>query len=442
MKRAAIVAQILATLTALAVSDATIRPLTSTTAKPFDNASSRIAVPFGIHDTVKFSSLFEPSLVATAETDWDPDDIATDATWAKYRAKGHWYGCLLDMKDELCGRALGDMRNPPSAESIWQGDLRQSILDWGWYDAFYDSDISCNFRDSTMDGVYDAKIKIQTALEALGLSWLPFGKGGDNECHSVEHYDENLLPDEGEGDYKCKNPFRNASHQVKLIEDQTYMVGGRSYPATGAYYRFAVNTRGGALFAQNMKKPQAAAEEELGRTIPENQLPHLQRASDIMWSYWERNNANPQNLRYYFVNYIKNDETLPLIARALRNHGLNTVPRWPGLELGMHTDEAEAILGSPVGATIAHLLLQHKSTFGVKNFGGITIFRDNYPEKYLPEIHLLFKIIDVPFDEQIDSDVEMPDADDVKAKRMEPVQEIFKDNGKSILREQRVVVGI
>ena len=95
-----------------------------------------------------------------------------------------------------------------------------------------------------------------------------------------------------------------------------------------------------------------------------------------------------------------------------------------------------------MGATIAHLLLQHKSTFGVKNLGGITIFRDNYPEKYLPEIHLLFKIIDVPFDEQIDSDVEMPDADDVKAKRMEPVQEIFKDNGKSILREQRVVVGI
>ena len=207
-----------------------------------------------------------------------------------------------------------------------------------------------------------------------------------------------------------------------------------------------------------MKKPEVAAEEELGRVLPESELPLLQRASDVMWSYWQRNNANPQYLRYYFVNYVRNDETIPLIVRALRNHGHNTVPRWPGLELGMHTDEAEAILsqcrriptsfkhsltivGSPMGATIAHLLFQYKRTFGVKNFGGIHIFRDNYPEELRPEVHLLFKIIDVSFDEQIDSDVEMPDADDAKAKRMAPVREVVGDNGKSIPREHRVVVG-
>lgn len=95
------------------------------------------------------------------------------------------------------------------------------------------------------------------------------------------------MPDEGEGDYKCKNPFRNPSREVKLIEDQTYTMSGRPYPATGAYYRF-------------------------------------------------------------------------VIVRALRNHGYNTLPRWPGLELGMHTNEAEAILGQ---CRRTRTLLEHFLTY-------------------------------------------------------------------------------
>lgn len=191
-----------------------------------------------------------------------------------------------------------------------------------------------------IEGVSDAQNKIQTALESLGLSYLPFGKGGDNECFSLEHFDENLLPDESD-----EEDEDNEDHEVKPIEDQTYSVGTDVYPATGAYYRFGVNRKGGAVFAQNMKKPQVAAREELGPNIPDNLMPHLHRASDIMWSYWERNNPNPQNLRYYFVNYVRNEETVPLIARALRNNNLERIPRWPGLELDMASEEAEAILG-------------------------------------------------------------------------------------------------
>lgn len=224
----------------------------------------------------------------------------------------------------------------------------ETILNWGWYDAFYDPDISCDFRDEIIEGVFTSKNKIQTALQALGLSYLPFGRNGDNECFSVEHFDENLLPkDESDNDEnnENKNPLEDENREIKLIEDQTYTVGGRVYPATGAYYRFAVNRRGGAMFAQALKKPQVASKENLESNIPEDQMPQLQRASDIMWSYWERNNPSPQNLRYYFVNYVRNEETTPLIARALKNHKMDKVPRWPRLELGMDSEEAEAILG-------------------------------------------------------------------------------------------------
>jgi hypothetical protein len=60
------------------------------------------------------------------------------------------------------------------------------------------------------------------------------------------------------------------------------------------------------------------------------------------------------------------------------------------------------------------------------DFGGITIFTDNYP----PEVQLLFRI-HVPFDEQIDSNIEMPDADAAEAKRVKPFQEIVKNNGRT-----------
>ena len=289
------------------------------------------------------------------------------------------------------------------------------LLNWGWHEATYDASFSCDFRD---DLGINAKNRIGTALAALGLSPLPVGSGGDNECHSIEHFDETLLDADGE--------------QLP-IQDQHYRINDRSFPATGAYYRFAINKKGAAIFAQNFQKPSVAAAEHLEHEIAADDLPHLSRASDILWAYWSRNNDNPRGVYYYFVNYVRNEQTLPLVARALRNRGLDKVPYWPGLRMQMHEDEAEVILGefptfplpikwcgkswlmevgSPMGSTIAHFLLQHKGALGIKNFESVTIFRDNYPETSpgAQEVQLLFKIIDVPRDEVDDSDEEMPDA--------------------------------
>jgi hypothetical protein len=43
-------------------------------------------------------------------------------------------------------------------------------------------------------------------------------------------------------------------------------------------------------------------------------LPQLRRASDIMFAFWLRNNPGPKNLKYYIVNDVRNDETMPIIA--------------------------------------------------------------------------------------------------------------------------------
>jgi hypothetical protein len=172
--------------------------------------------------------------------------------------------------------------------------------------------------------------RIGSALSSLGLSQTPIAEGGDNECYSIEHYDETLVDEDGEEVW---------------VSDQHYTVNGHVYPATGAYYRFAVNRKGGALFAQNLLGPVRAAEKELGGDIHVDQLPQLGRASDVMWGYWNRNNANPRNIFNYFVNRITNDVTVSIISRVLRDHGMTAIPYWPGLELKMDNAEAKAILG-------------------------------------------------------------------------------------------------
>jgi hypothetical protein len=199
----------------------------------------------------------------------------------------------------------------------------EDLQNWGWHESFYNPDVGANFIDYN---------RISPALRNLGLSDHPLSRGGDNECWSIEHGDEERVDEDGD--------------EVPL-EDQIYQINNDKYPCTGAYYRFAMNKKGGAIFAQSLLGPKAAAELNDIDVKGGDKLPHLSRASDILWSYWYRNNPNPKNLWAFFVNYVRNEETLPLIARILRNHGQDKVPYWPGMLLKLEEPgfEAEAILG-------------------------------------------------------------------------------------------------
>ncbi|KZM22752.1 hypothetical protein ST47_g6100 [Ascochyta rabiei] len=417
--RGAVFAFLTAALANSVAGNTFIQPLPS---RSFYNTSnSLVAVPFGTPSNVKLS---EPSLVQTTGN-IDLNDIASDEAWNKYKAKGLYYGCLLDMSNESAGKAMKDLRIPPSAESVWQGDLRNEIHKWGWHKAYYMPEVNCDFRDDPTMGTN----RIGTALSALGLSPLPASAGGDNECYSIEHFDETLMEDEDD--------------EIP-IDEQYYNINGLDYPCTGAYYRFALNKKGGAIFAQNLLKPDSAVLENLGEDVPTSLLPQLHRGSDILWGYWVRDNPNLKNLFNYFVNHVRNDETLPLIARVLKNHGLERLPYWPGVELAMDSEDAEALLGSPIGSTIAHLLLQHKTALGVKNFEAIHVFRDNFPEDTsagaIPEVQLLFRILDVPPDEvdDSDSDTEMEDASGVGRRRALKLKREDQDEGGVVVAVQQM----
>jgi hypothetical protein len=54
---------------------------------------------------------------------YDPKVIADQATWDKYAAKGGQLMCAMRFSDMYAGTVMKDTRVPPSAESMWTGDM-------------------------------------------------------------------------------------------------------------------------------------------------------------------------------------------------------------------------------------------------------------------------------------------------------------------------------
>jgi hypothetical protein len=55
------------------------------------------------------------------------------------------------------------------------------------------------------------------------------------------------------------------------------------------------------------------------------------------------------------------------------------------------------LLGTPIGATLGHMLLQHKKELGRKRVAEVVVFKDEVKSKYdSPAVQIVFKIEDVP----------------------------------------------
>lgn len=101
-----------------------------------------------------------------------------------------------------------------------------------------------------------------------------------------------------------------------------------------------------------------------------------------------------------------NDATLPLVASILKAKNIVRLPAWLGVNVGMWEQEGEMLLGSPIGATIAFLLLQHKKELGVKQITNITVFRNgDWDDNDSIRVNMAFTIKTVP--EPDDPGVEM-----------------------------------
>jgi hypothetical protein len=86
------------------------------------------------------------------------------------------------------------------------------------------------------------------------------------------------------------------------------------------------------------------------------------------------------NLRYVFRCRIANPTTLAVIAHVLRRYR-ESMKTWPGLSLDCTGDPGDfrALLGTPHGIGVAHLLFQHKRTLAHKSVYRITILNDDEP---------------------------------------------------------------
>jgi hypothetical protein len=82
-----------------------------------------------------------------------------------------------------------------------------------------------------------------------------------------------------------------------------------------------------------------------GRNANPGELPALRYASEIYWGYWVRDNPNVKNLRVYGAYNIVNDDTVLLVARALRNSNQEKLTPWPGAVFDAVSDEGKALIG-------------------------------------------------------------------------------------------------
>ncbi|KAL6703941.1 hypothetical protein ACN47E_008879 [Coniothyrium glycines] len=301
------------------------------------------------------------------------DDLASAADWTTYTQKGGALMCALTSNDEAAGLLLHDKRTPPSAASIWRGDLRQEMQAWYWRDA----------SPATFQCKLDEHWELGEAMKSLGMNGKPSSEGGDNVCYRVEHWDM----------HKQEN-----GRQVPAI-NQWYSVAGKDYRATKAHYAFGINTQGGAIFNFFLEGPKAAASNlwYSGRKFARpGDLPQLRSLSDILWGFWNRGNPNIKNIRYFFMIGISNEATQQLIASCLHN-AKKELREWPGTSFSSDSDEGHALLGSPNGAVFAYFLFQHKAELGHKTISTITILRpENDDDVGFVDPTLIFHVEDVP----------------------------------------------
>ncbi|KAH7080600.1 hypothetical protein BKA63DRAFT_591219 [Paraphoma chrysanthemicola] len=108
--------------------------------------------------------------------------------------------------------------------------------------------------------------------------------------------------------------------------------------------------------------------------FPDTELPHMRTLSDMMWAMYSYYIPETEWTKLNFVMSlgITNPTSLGMIRRALDTVGqeLSDVPLKfePGSEGGL------ALLGSPNGACVAHLLTQRKKEVGLKGVTGIYVF--------------------------------------------------------------------
>ncbi|KAF1358006.1 hypothetical protein EJ07DRAFT_126217 [Lizonia empirigonia] len=235
------------------------------------------------------------------------------------------------------------------------------IAGWFWHQQTSPEETTVNFLDDE-PGSYGHGIG--AALDGLGLP----NKQSNN-------------PDDGiqviyvaHADYALSSLPQSDPGHVS-INDQTYKAGA-TYRATGGFYKFGINTSTGALFGLDRLAPEKAADHRVPQ-IEKDELPSLQRYSDVAWLFWAKQAARKNKLKYFFTVAITNIETQRAIRRALKNAQAEYGP-WPGTTFSVDSDEGKVLLGCSNGRGHGYFLAQHKPQLGGNMYiSKIQVFHGN-----------------------------------------------------------------
>ncbi|KAF2002601.1 hypothetical protein P154DRAFT_593602 [Amniculicola lignicola CBS 123094] len=322
------------------------------------------------------------------DSDWPPLD---DTRWNQLKCKGEMFQHLMTLSDEKCGKALDPPRD--SCVSQWSGE--DSLKAWGW-DYFDAPGVNGDLSNTEYWG-------LRPALRALGLSYKAMKRhqeGGNFIFWWHTHYD--LWAKNEKGEKIGKN------HQTYVGTD------GKTRRVTGGEYLHGWNPTDGVITAMNLLSPAKAAE-RMKPPVPQSDWPALARQSDLMYLGWEdlTDDQDRDNIKHFFVLSIENELTGMAIVRAVRGRKKEFVTDWPGDLFDKDTDEAMALLGSPLGRAFAHFLFQHKPTLGHLRVKDVRVF---IGEKILHEGPILMISVEpVPKEEEPKN----PDDPDKPGKRSE-----------------------
>ncbi|KAF2745748.1 cytochrome P450 [Sporormia fimetaria CBS 119925] len=192
-----------------------------------------------------------------------------------------------------------------------------------------------------------------------------------------------LDPDKelGGGD-KGPNKVVGIRHERETVHD------GVQYRPTKAYFETIVNPEDGVIMAW---MPFGAAHMAQVQKPPVTVLPKLKNWSDIAFLSW-KSQGGGKNLKYVWRAQISNEFTEGLLGRALSEHpngrraNKNGIPfdnlecdhdySWDRrVEFSTTDTGGLVLLASPNGRGAAHLLLEHKATFGDKaTIGKVSFF--------------------------------------------------------------------
>lgn len=119
------------------------------------------------------------------------------------------------------------------------------------------------------------------------------------------------------------------------------------------------------VITQNRLGPREAAKKTYpNENFPEDQLPSLQKASDMIWTMWEKEipDDRKQNLQFFMTLAITNQVTLEVMKRAMQLTGKDDVDAG-GAKWFMNTDAGKALLGKSPVPFEAHDCVDSKSRY-------------------------------------------------------------------------------